>query len=402
MPNSAKITITHVRPPADPVGPIPPIASAPMPSGGVTNGLSGGATHPGSALPPMPRLGPLAETLARFDGKRAHLFHPRSDHGDQLAETAAEAMLAAAGVYTVRNPDRADLIVVGSGGMADDFKGGFEPIESFARRFPVKPLVVLPSSFHLHAADVARVFMSRIEPAFVYAREQHSIDILDSLRIPWPVSIGLDHDVTFHIGQTEYFQQLLAGRSDGYVLVVENRVPPNGEPQKKPQAAIEIYQTPGLQLDSPNAAAAGSSLAASQSGGATNTDARPNAGAEGMLNRLRGFGKKLTSGIARHRFPPEAAQTPFARGAVERLTTEIPALRGLPVYADDVARPDVCSFARFGELLAGAAAVATDRLPVAILASLLDKPTWVRPGTYHKVRGVFRQSLTLRKNVRLI
>jgi hypothetical protein len=400
MSKTAKITITHVRPPADPVGPITPIASAPMPSGGVTGGVAagstggftGGVTGAGSALPPMPRLGPLAETLTRFDGKRAHLFHPRGDHGDHLAEIAAEAMLAAAGVYTVRNPDRADLLVVGSGGMADDFKGGFEPIESFARRYPVKPLVVLPSSFHLHAADVARVFMSRIEPAFVYAREQHSIDILDSLRIPWPVSIGLDHDVTFHLAETEYFQQLLAGRSEGYVLVVENRVQPNGEPQKKPQAAIEIYHTPGMRLDSPPAAS-------------RTEDARDEgdrAATGGVLHRLRGFGKRLTSGIARHRFPAAAAQTPFARGAVERLSAEMPALRDLPVYADDVARPDVCPFARFGELVAGAAAVATDRLPVAILASLLDKPTWVRPGTYHKVRGVFRQSLALRKNVRLI
>jgi hypothetical protein len=362
-----------------------------MPSGGVTGGITGGATGPGGSLPTMPRLGPLAETLTRFDGKRAHLFHPRADHGDHLAEIAAEALLAAAGVYTVRNPDRADLMVVGSGGMADDFKGGFEPIESFARRYPVKPLVVLPSSFHLHAADVARVFMSRIEPAFVYAREQHSIDILDSLRIPWPVSIGLDHDVTFHLAGTEYFQQLLAARSEGYVLVVENRVPPNGEPQRKPLATIELFDSPP---------AARPPLAASQSGSASNHEAQPGGG-EGMFNRLRGLGKKLT-GIARHHWPAGAAQTPFARGAVERLTAEMPKLRDLPVYADDVARPDVCSFAKFGELVAGAAAVATDRLPVAILASLLDKPTWVRPGTYHKVRGVFRQSLALQKNVRLI
>ena len=349
----------------------------------------------------MPRLGPLLDTLRRFDGKRAHLFHPREDHGDHLAELAAEALLAAAGVYSIKNPDRADLMVVGSGGMADDFKGGFEPIESFARRFPIKPLVVLPSSFHLHAADVARVFMSRIEPAFVYAREQHSIDILDSLRIPWPVSIGLDHDVTFRLPETAYFQQLVESRAEQYILIVENRVPPNGEPQRKPMGAIEPFPRSTVQLrptvDPPRGSE--SSLAASHTEALDHSEpSHP----EGMFNRLRGFGRKLTSGFVRHRFPPEAAHTPFARGAAERIVAELPRLRDLPVYADDIARPDLCSFARFGELIAGAAAVATDRLPVAILASLLDKPTWVRPGTYHKVRGVFRQSLTLRKNVRLI
>jgi exopolysaccharide biosynthesis predicted pyruvyltransferase EpsI len=46
--------------------------------------------------------------------------------------------------------------------------------------------------------------------------------------------------------------------------------------------------------------------------------------------------------------------------------------------------------------------VVTDRIGVAILATLLEKPVWVRPGTYHKVRGVFRHSLATQKNVRLI
>jgi exopolysaccharide biosynthesis predicted pyruvyltransferase EpsI len=54
------------------------------------------------------------------------------------------------------------------------------------------------------------------------------------------------------------------------------------------------------------------------------------------------------------------------------------------------------------ETVATAAAVVTDRVSVAILATLLDKPVWVRPGTYHKTRGVFRHSLAMRKNVRLI
>ena len=396
MSKAAKITITHVRPPADPVGPIPPVSAAPLPAGGSVAPAAG--LHAGHALPPMPKLGPLEETLARFENKRAHLFHPRSDHGDRLAEISAEAAIGYAGVWTVRNPDKADVIIVGSGGMADDFKGGFDAIEEMARRFPVKPLVVLPSSFHLHAADVARVFMSRIEPAFVYAREQHSLDILDGLRIPWPVSIGLDHDVTFHLPDTEFFQQLLALRSEEYVLVVENRTPPNGEPQRKPVGGIEVPPAAGLEVRS--AAPSPASLAVSQPAAQEPNGAGQPAG-EGMLGRLRGFGKKLTN-LTRHRFPAEAAQTPFARGAAERMATEMPKLKGLPVCADDVARPDVCSFGKFGEIVAGAAAVATDRLPVAILAALLGKPTWVRPGTYHKVRGVFRQSLAMQKNVRLI
>jgi hypothetical protein len=381
MSKPAKITITHVRPPAEGGAPLPPVSPAVSPT----------APLGGAALPPMPRLGPLSETLARFDGKRAHLFHPRNDHGDRLAEMAAEAMLAAAGVYTVRNPDRADLMVVGSGGMADDFKGGFEPIESFARRFPVKPLVVLPSSFHLHAADVARVFMSRIEPAFVYARDPHSIDILDSLRIPWPVSIGLDHDVTFSFTQTEFYTQLLATRSEGYVLVVENRDAGNSTASHAIEKSNEKQNVAKFSVIPANSEPPANGAADAQG---------PQD--DGVFRRLRGIGRRMTSMLGRHPWPEGAARTPFAKGAVERITAEIPRLAELPVYADDVARPDVCSFGRFAELVAGAAAVATDRLAVAILASLLDKPTFVRPGTYHKTRGVFRHSLAQQRNVRLL
>jgi hypothetical protein len=382
---AAKITITAVRPPGFTLGGVPAPIEAPAKPAAA-----------GPSLSPMPRLGRLEETLARFEGKRAHLHHASGDHGDRLAELAAEALLHASGVYTVRNPHRADLIVVGSGSYCDDFKGGFDTIDSFARRFPLKPLVVLPSSFHLHAADVARVFMARIEPASVYARDSHSIEVLEEMRIPWPVSIGLDDDVTFHLPETEYFQQLLALREEKYVLVVERgegpRKPrPNGAPG--PGVQLEVTAVDPLH---PPSAGLSEAPSASDNGGEAAQPMRP--AGPGVLERLRGLARSLRP----HRWPADAAQTPFARGAVERIGNELPALKQLPVYADDIADPAVCSFGRFGPLVAGAAAVVTDRISVAVLACLLEKPVWVRPGTYHKVRGVFRHSLAMRKNVRLI
>ena len=384
---AAKITITAVRPPGFTLGGVPaPLAPAEKPAAA------------GPALSPLPRLGRLDDTLARFEGKRAHLFHARGDHGDRLAELAAEALLHASGVYTVGNPARADLIVVGSGSYCDDFKGGFDPIDSFARRFPLKPLVVLPSSFHLHAADVARVFMARIEPAYVYARDPHSIEVLEELRIPWPVSIGLDHDVTFQLTDTEYFQQLLALREEKYVLVVERREPArknrNGA-HDDPSMRLEVTAVDPLL---PPSASFSETLTPADNGGAGSGADGAKAAGPGMVERLRGIARAFRP----HRWPAEAAKTPFVRSAVERVGVELPALKDLPVHADDIADAAACSFGRFGPLVAGAAAVVTDRISVAILASLLDKPVWVRPGTYHKVRGVFRHSLAMRKNVRLI
>ena len=387
---AAKITITHVRPAGFGLGGVP----APLPAQTM---LSKPAAA-GPALSPMPRLGRLEDTLAKFDGRRAHLRHARGDHGDRLAEMAAEALLHACGVYTISNPAKADLIVVGSGSYCDDFKGGFDIIDSFARKFPVKPLVVLPSSFHLHAADVARVFMARIEPAYVYARDGHSIEVLEELRIPWPVSIGLDDDVLFHLGQNEYFQQLLATRADKHVLVVERRDSGRRRAGNGERDASVHLEVTGMDPLLPPSASF-SDTAAPAPGPGDGGDAPGNGARKGGLaGRLGGLARSLRP----HRWPAEAAQTPFARLAVERVGMELPALKHLPVFADDIADPAVCGFNRFAETVAAAAAVVTDRISVAVLATLLDKPVWVRPGTYHKVRGVFRHSLAMRKNVRLI
>jgi len=398
MSTGPKIVITHVRPPEGTTAPVPPASATPAAA------VPGAPKPPtpapgGGALPPMPKLGPLEETLARFAGKRAYLSHPRQDHGDHLASLGAQAALEGAGVGLTGSAEKADVLVVGSGSMADDFKGGFEPIESFARKYPVKPLVVLPSSFHLHAADVARVFMSRIEPAYVYAREEHSLQVLESLMIPWPVSIGLDHDVTFHLGNTELFHRLLSERSERHVLIVERREPAAKRPAPEmPAAQDQPFSLGGGRIEVRTVGVVPGLGATEPAPGGNEEGDGPEDKPRGVLGRLSGVAKKFVP----HRWPPEAAQTPFAKSGIERVTAELPKLKELPVYADDVADPAVCSFGRFLTFVAGAAAVVTDRVSVAVLASMLDKPVWVRPGTYHKTRGVFRYSLAMRKSVRLI
>jgi exopolysaccharide biosynthesis predicted pyruvyltransferase EpsI len=391
---AAKITITHVRPAGFGLGGVP----APLPS---QSAFAKPSAPAGAGLGPMPRLGPVENTLAKFEGKRAHLMHARADHGDRLAEIAAESLLHSVGVYTVRNPDKADVLVVGSGSFCDDFKAGFDALDAVSRRFPTKPLVVLPSSFHLHAADVARVFMARIEAAFVYARDAHSIEVLEELRIPWPVSIGLDDDVTFHLPNTEFFQQLLAMRAEKHLLVTERR---EGSRRKhhngEADAAVQLEVTKLHPLLPPSASFSDTPTPAQSPAeeSADGADGNGKPAGAGVVGRLKGLARALTP----HRWPREAAQTPFAKLAAERVGAEMPALRDLPVLADDIADPAVCGFNRFAETVATAAAVVTDRVSVAILATLLDKPVWVRPGTYHKTRGVFRHSLAMRKNVRLI
>ena len=110
-----------------------------------------------TSLPPSLSLGALGMlSAARLDAARSQIASVRA-----AAEAEAAQLAAIAALRTLLN-----FFLQ-------------KEIDSFARRFPLKPLVVLPSSFHLHAADVARVFMARIEAAYVYARDPHSIEVLD-------------------------------------------------------------------------------------------------------------------------------------------------------------------------------------------------------------------------------
>jgi exopolysaccharide biosynthesis predicted pyruvyltransferase EpsI len=94
--------------------------------------------------------------------------------------------------------------------------------------------------------------------------------------------------------------------------------------------------------------------------------------------------------------------TPFFELAYGTAVAERPELRSLPVYAADVSDHSMYDFAGFCRAIAGAAAVVTNRLHVAILGALLEKPVWVSTGAYHKIRGIYEYSLTDDPRVRLL
>ena len=52
------------------------------------------------------------------------------------------------------------------------------------------------------------------------------------------------------------------------------------------------------------------------------------------------------------------------------------------------------SFAEFTEAIRNAALIITDRLHIGILGYLLEKRVVLRPGAYHKIRGVYELSMS--------
>ena len=85
--------------------------------------------------------------------------------------------------------------------------------------------------------------------------------------------------------------------------------------------------------------------------------------------------------------------TPFARDTYDAIVAKHPDAADLPVICADISDPGVVSFERFCSLIAQARAVASNRLHVGILAALLDKPTLIRPASYHKIKGIYDYSM---------
>ena len=59
----------------------------------------------------------------------------------------------------------------------------------------------------------------------------------------------------------------------------------------------------------------------------------------------------------------------------------------------DISSRSVVSFDTFCTLIRDARAVCTNRLHVGVLAAMLNKPTLLVEGSYHKTRGIYEYSL---------
>jgi exopolysaccharide biosynthesis predicted pyruvyltransferase EpsI len=93
--------------------------------------------------------------------------------------------------------------------------------------------------------------------------------------------------------------------------------------------------------------------------------------------------------------------TAFTQECLNRLIQDDPTRADLPIFAADISDPALCNFRRFSQLIAEAAVVVATRLHVGILAAMLDKPTYIQSGFYHKIRGIYEYSLVDSKHVQL-
>jgi len=297
--------------------------------------------------------GGVADQLAEY-GKSSVYFDPLGgNHGDKLIEMGSRLAIEAAGVSTVGSPESASVVVMNGGGaMNAAHSGGFDRLRYYSQAFPDKPLVVLPSSVDPQAADIAELVAPRTAPLVFFARELPTYEKLQQIAFPCPASIGLDHDMAFRLEDSGYVQTLRSRVGEKHVLIVER-----GDRESTTSAA-------------------GSNTRRSVTYFIPKSIKYP-------LKRV----------LARRRAKGRALHTAFAEEGLALVREQNPALGNYPVIAADISRADVCSFERFGRLIAESAVIVTTRMHVAILGSMLSKQVLLKRGSYHKFQGVYDYSL---------
>lgn len=314
-----------------------------------------------SATAEAPALLTVADALEPLSGRRVFYDPLWGNHGDKLIDLGSRATLARFGAKVVDDVEGAEAIVVnGSGGMLHYHKEALDRLALRASQAGERPFVLLPSSFLLDGIDLPALLGPRRAPTTLIARERPSLAQLRRFEFDQQVRIGLDHDMAFALAGSPFLRRLRASARKRHILIVERR-----DREGTTNATQRPIGPPGLKRLLPR--------------------------------RMRRSVKHMIS-----RRSASVASTAFAQHAVEAATALAPQADGLPLVCQDISDVGVASFRRFLTCVADAAVIVTNRLHVAVLGALLEKPTLVAPGNYHKIRGVHEFSLTQRDGVTLV
>lgn len=311
----------------------------------------------------MRDVGPPVDTLlGQYRGARVYFNPLWGNNGDALITLGSRVALANADLDLVPTESNADLIVVnGGGGLADVYPERAPLLVSYALRHAHKPLVILPQTVALaQPRALVEPLGQRAAPTTLYARDRSTLTALYAAGPAATLQLGLDHDMAFQLADTAWLARLKQRSSRRHCLIVE-RVDPEGTTGlRRPKRVPDVVR-----------------------------DHVP----AWLLARLK---RSLVAG--RHR--ARAAHTPFVEHVRQRVLPS--ELAGLPVRAGDISMQETCAFDEFVELITHAAAVATNRLHVAILSALLDKPTFLWGGKTPKIPAVYEYSLRRYPHVSLL
>ena len=322
---------------------------------------------------------PIKQLLATYSNRKAFFEPLAGNHGDKLIQIGSLESFKEAKLNLTNDLSKAEVILInGSGSMTPLWGDGFRVLEKYAKSFANIPLIVLPSSWDIRNVDIALLLKDHKAPIYLYARELYSFVALKRINFSSNVQISLDHDMSFNVLRSSYFKWLLEQKANKHLLIVERR-------DAESLTYLKEYPLPlWIKLIKFFALPIMHKL--------------PSEIYREFKAVVFGF-DRLILGAKRRR---EAIKSDFVKESVSLIEKTHPQFAKLPIYAADISLLSFCSFKQFNLLIAQAAVVVTTRLHVGILSALLGKPTYIKAGNWHKIRGVYEYSLKDRENVRLI
>lgn len=311
------------------------------------------------------------QQFARFRelGQRVYFQPIPGNFGDDLIVMGVEELAERNDLKFTSEMKNADhLLIKGGGALLDVYPKLLTQFKDVFHSHPDIPTTLLPTSYLLHSTSMPELVGARSAPLHIYAREKVSYDLLKDMEFEGPVSISLDHDTAFHLQDSDFLKKLESNRTPKHVLIVE-RIDP--EALRNERSFTGPVPEPSLVKKLVRSLVPG---------------------------KLR---SKIYQ-VTRNK-PSPPVQSPFALEALEVVYRDYPQFKDLPIKALDVSSSTCCkSLDEFASTIADSAVVYSTRLHVGILAAMLNIPTYVVQGVYHKISGIYDHTMSDMEHVRLL
>lgn len=326
----------------------------------------------------LPTDASLAALMAPWRGARARILgthdrrgRPLGNHGDWLMLQVFQRLLRAYNieVTAARTPPPDLLVIPPNGSLLDTYQFPSLLKERLARQ-PDLPLVIFPSSSQFKNMDPALMFGTRRSPTTWMLREAYSFN---HLRDQWGESLG-NANVTLALGHDvvasghRFVPEVFAGHANG------------------PAAGLLVARLGAEATVLPDRIVRGSLLR------------------RALINAYLRVPSDRVKIAVRRRVTKSRQQTANARmldsvGTVVAQRLSSGRLSSLPL---DISDPQLATLDEYLSEIASATLVVTNRLHVALPSAILGKETFLVDSGYHKLVGVYEQSLVDVPNIQFV
>ncbi len=297
------------------------------------------------------------EHLALLKGKRVFFDPLNGNLGDDLILAGIHEQLKRHKIQLVGSADVADhLLIKGGGAFFPAYHKIVKHIVGLLRERPNLPATILPTSYGLPDSFVNLVG-DRNADLTVFAREKKSFELLaGSINNHNHFKLFLDHDSAFHLQDSKLVQTLRKNRRSRHILIVE-------------RSDAEALNSDSVQATTPQAMN-GSMWRAAKTV---------------LPDPIRLFLKRQTQLPALEK---KNKLTPVAKRGIKRILADHPSLSHLPIRSFDISQRIFLDLNSFCSIVKDSAAVYSTRLHVGILSAMLNIPTYLVDGVYHKIQGI--------------